>query len=1106
MESEFASWMDRFHKEHPGSAAPDLTDASLKLLQTMGIQHEANYLKLLKEAGNDVCEIVEGPTAGAATLEAMKQGRHIIYQGELKSGDFAGRADFLVKVPGASSLGDFHYEVWDTKLSRKPKPYFLIQLCCYAEMLEALQERIPPCVGIVLGDLTERRFRTTDYLYFYRQLKKTFLEAQSGFDHAARPVPNGMADHGRWTTDADQILEEIDHLSLVANIRKVQIRKLEKAQIESMKSLAFTQLAHIPHMEPSTFSTLKRQALLQVESTGSIKPKFEIIQPADIKSRRGLLLLSPASKNDVFFDMEGYPHVEGGLEYLFGVSFFQDGKLQFKDFWAHDREQEKSAFEDFVSWVYLRWQEDPSMHIYHYADYEVSALRRLMGRHGTKEKEVDELLRKEVFINLYTVLRQSMQVGTPSYSIKKIERLYREERATEVATAMDSVVFYQNWLESKDGDSAANSAILQKIRDYNKDDCDSTAQLADWLRQVQATHGIKWVPPILKDEDGPVSDARDQSAALARQILEKLPGDPSQSRIQRLLAHLLEFHWRESKPVFWAKYDRHEMTEDQLFDDPDCLGGLQRTAKAPQPEKLSIAYEYAFDSSQDTKLDEGSMCFFAHDLKMKAEIFKLDEDAGLTELKILPKQGVPPERLSLIPDEFIDPKKIASSIYRTVFTWHQTGKLPQAIGDFLDRRRPRLEGNQSGPIVRPSEVPLRSIIDAVKSLDNSTLCIQGPPGSGKTFTAANIIVDLLRDGKRIGVTSHSHKAITHLLKNVAETALRANVSFSGTKIQSNPKDFGLEGSGMSSTRSVKDIFKDGTLAFQLVGGTAWAFSDESTVGAFDFLFVDEAGQVSIANLLGMAPSTKNIVLMGDQMQLSQPTKGAHPEESGQSTLEYLLQDKQTIPTDFGVFLATTYRMHPEVCRFISNSVYEGRLQAEDHTSLREIIVPPTSQLKRAGIIYIPVEHEGNTQGSDEEVDVIVELIDELLKCKLKEQETERALTPGDILVMAPYNMQVRSLKNKLNRDYVGTVDKFQGQEAPVVITSMCASDGNESSRGLEFLFSKNRLNVAISRAKCLAIIVGSPRLARTVCTRVEQMELINLFCRIVEEGDKAYAP
>jgi len=353
------------------------------------------------------------------------------------------------------------------------------------------------------------------------------------------------------------------------------------------------------------------------------------------------------------------------------------------------------------------------------------------------------------------------------------------------------------------------------------------------------------------------------------------------------------------------------------------------------------------------------------------------------------------------------------------------------------------------------------------------------------------------------------------LKAVDETAKKAGVSYRGTKIQSDPDNFHLDGTSIVRSKNVCDAFA-GNRQFELVGATAFALSDQAAVDQFDYLFVDEAGQVSIANLVGMAPSTKNIIVMGDQMQLSQPIQGSHPGDSGKSVLEYLLGDQQTIAPDFGIFLGITYRLHPDICRFISSAVYEDRLHSDDSTSQRHLVFSETKRkyvTRQSGILYIPVEHEGNAQGSEEEAEVIEEIIGELLQCQLRDFDKSRPaqlsnfvvtrrVQPEDILVVAPYNMQVRNLKSRHLRDRAGTVDKFQGQEEAIVIVSMCASDGNESPRGIEFLFNKNRLNVALTRAKCLAIVVGSPALARTATSNVQNMELINLYCRIVEEGQQ----
>jgi uncharacterized protein len=362
-----------------------------------------------------------------------------------------------------------------------------------------------------------------------------------------------------------------------------------------------------------------------------------------------------------------------------------------------------------------------------------------------------------------------------------------------------------------------------------------------------------------------------------------------------------------------------------------------------------------------------------------------------------------------------------------------------------------------------------------------------------------MIVELLRRGKRVGVSSNSHDAICVLLKAVGEAADAAGFRFSGVKC--GEADRGQPHPSIEMLGENGDLFNLPAMP-QLVGATAWVFSRPEAEGEFDYLFVDEAGQVSIANLVGMAPASRNLVLLGDQMQLNQPIHGTHPGESGTSILEYYLQEHATIPEEMGIFLPTTYRMRPEICRFISDAVYDGRLAADDCTSTRSIrFVGPVQHVSRpAGIVHVPVLHSGNSYESDEEAAAIRTIVRELCGHVLDESGSARRVTRDDILVVAPFNLQVRKLKAALDGVRVGTVDKFQGQQAPIVIFSMTASEGDASPRGIEFLFDRHRLNVAISRAQVLAVVVGCPALERTRCSMLEQMRAVNVYCRAVGEA------
>ncbi len=1104
LESPFASWMDRLALERPGTATPDGEGATARLVMDMGLEHERRFVETLRAQGKDVVDVAAAPDRFAATLEAMRTGREVIYQGALAFEDFAGYSDFLVRTDVPSDLGAWSYEVWDTKLARHARPYYLVQLCAYAEMLEHIQERRPAEVSVVLGTNERVAYRTDDYFFFYRVLKRAFLEMQAAFDPARRPLPEAGADHRRWTELAERILEERDHPSRVANITSLQVRRLEATGIRTMRDLADSTIERVPRMDAAVLARLRAQARLQIASVGLERPVWELVPPDPSDPRRGLALLPPASPGDIFFDMEGYPFAEGGsLEYLFGACVAEPGgALAFHDFWAHDRAAERRAFEAFVDWAFARFERDPAMHVYHYASYEVTALRRLSTQYATREREIDRLLRAEAFVDLYQVVRQALRIGEPRYSLKNVEHLYRPRREGDVATAADSVVEYRRWLEARDGADWRTSAILRAIRDYNRADCESTAELVSFLRAGQARAGIAWIePPRAAEATARAKEEKVTPAGeLARRLLGSIPedeaaraADAGRWRVRELLAHLLTFHGREDKPMWWALFDRWAATDEELREDLDCLAPLERTERPPVRANRSFLYEYRFDPDQDTKLAEGSKCYFLGDFDTGCAIETLDPDAGIVTIKLGPSKAPPPARIRLVPDEYVNSDKIRDSIHRMALVYERTGELPPAIGDLLHRRPPRLLGRTPGaPVLRGDLDPLEAAIEAVSLLSESALCIQGPPGTGKTHTAARIIVRLIERGFRIGVASNSHKAILKLMTESDRAAAERGVDLRAAKVGGDEDDPAIDDGDFDHVGSVKDLDLSSRYGPRLVGGTAWAFAAPEAAGRFDYLFVDEAGQVCIANLLGMAPAARNLVLMGDQMQLSQPCQGAHPGDSGLSGLEYVLAGHATIPPTLGIFLGVSRRLHPDLCAFISGAVYEDRLTSH----------PDTARLVagEAGLRFVPIEHDGNAQASDEEVAAVRALVARLLGRPLTDpRRPTRPLALDDILIVAPYNMQVRKLKAALPGARIGSVDKFQGQEAPVVIVSMCASSA-DAGRGIDFLFSPNRLNVAISRAQCLAFVVGSPLLARTRCGTVGQMKLVNLYCRIVEEG------
>ena len=1118
LESPFAVWMQRMHLAGIDGITPDEESADQKLIYGQGNQHEARHLDRIKEDGADVCEIEQfSPTSRAETEAAINKEVEVIFQARLTKGDFSGMADFVV-LGEPDPEGVRRYEIHDTKLASKAKPYHLIQLCCYAEMLESLTGYLPERIAVILGNGDRKSFRTADFFDYYLRVKAGFEALMASFDPTVDPpTPGPRANHGRWQSYADRWLDERDHLVRVAGITAGQIKKLEAAGISTLTALATTDLASIPKLGGERYATLKRQAYAQwmtreraaaepEEST--VVPWFEVILPPPADPSRGLGMLPPASPGDVFFDIEGYPLVEGGLEYLLGASYREGGEETFIDWWAHDAVEEKASFEAFIDWVYARWTADPAMHIYHYAPYEITAMRKLMGRYATREDEVDMLLRRGVFVDLYRVVRQGLLFGDDSYSIKRIEKLYFEGRKADVKDAASSIVFYADWMASGEPRDWSESPLLRKIRDYNEEDCISTGELAEWLRRLQQESGIPYAAPGLRGGDAAVVEgipAVNENEARRRDLAERMLVEVAQARaagdedpqwrIHELLAQLLNFYRREEKPVFWAMFDRLEQTVQELTEDTNCLGGIERTGTAPLPIKRSTGLEYRFDPNQDSKIREGSKVMVREDRRIKGEVDSFDPEGTLVlklgpgAVKLLDDEPLP-DVISLIPDDFVSADSLKNAIERLVVNWCETRRIPSALNQLFLREGPLSEA----PLRQRGESTLDACQRVVREMDGAALIIQGPPGTGKTYTGSHLIASLLQKGKRVGVLSNSHKAIINLLRATAKVV---GPDLSGFRVGGEADDdLTVEAPGLTQTGDSKMV----ALSFRsgLVAGTAWLFAREEMAGKLDYLFIDEAGQVSLAHLTAVSASAENLVLMGDQMQLSQPIQGSHPGESGQSILEYVLQDFAVVPPHLGVLLDTSWRMHPSICGFISDIVYEGRLQADSSTAVR-ILSPGGGCLvgQDSGILFSPVIHDGNSQSSREEADRVVALTADLLASTLMTADGPRPVAISDILFVAPYNMQVRLLREMLPPGAkVGSVDKFQGQEAPIVILSLCASAGEYGSRGLGFILDRNRINVAISRAQTLAIVVADPRIASADIRSLEEMRLVNVFCRL----------
>jgi predicted RecB family nuclease len=1152
MSSPFAAWMERLKIDHPEQVAdiPRDQDAMMGLLAQKGNVHESEYLELLiAQYGKANVAMIDRDTATASqkTKDAMAHGYEVIFQAYLERDAFKGYSDFLIKRPGQSALGDYYYEAWDTKLSKTTRPYFIVQLCCYSWMLESIQGRLPEDVVVVLGNKKEERMRIAPYFAYFENLKKQFLFAQQNFtgDMKDMPDPAYCNEFGVWGTYAKQLMQQSDSLSIVANIRKSQIKKLNDIGVKTLTDLAQTDRPSVKGISLDTFAKIKAQAEIQLESRGAAKPKFKVLKAEQGKGLSGLPSASPL---DVFFDIEGHPLMEGGLEYLWGVSYHnteaaQGKQYAFKDWWAHDQAQEKLAFEGFIDWVYARWLADPAMHIYHYASYEITAINKMVTRYETREAEVKALLENKVFIDLYRVVQNGLLIGEPNYSIKSVEHLYREKRTTEVANGGDSVVFYEKWRELGGADEWETLqhgyqtwlkqpeqfdwnqwTVLREIRDYNIDDCESTLELVTWLHQLQKQHGIQYQPAStellveVEPSDLSLANKQKREALQARQqkLVSTFESDSTlkEDSHAKLLISLLHFYSREKKPQNFAYFQRIEKTDEELSDDDTVISDVKLISHPIEDGTIFCTATFSLD--QPLRKDKIKTATIKNtNVKANKITFEeLDIHTGqLTfEVKAEYEEALQQTPLTLMGSEsMLVTDGLENELCRVTEEYFESRQLPKALETIFNQDSPRYANSVSAlPVTRqiyPSnDAYAQALIKAIANMDESCLCIQGPPGAGKTYTAQLVIKSLLANGKRIGIMSNSHAAILNLLEPLAKDLPLTPIVKIG----------GYETIGEFEEKYPSKIYPSFQYrpgmkfnkgqpyeSFEVIGATVYGFSKEIThEQPLDYLFVDEASQVALANLVVASSAAKNIILMGDQMQLEQPIQASHPGEAGASALEFMLKDHAVIPEDKGIFLERTYRMHQAVCQPLSEIVYEGKLQADEDNRHQAIVINnPKLITQQNGILPIFVEHSGNTQSSEEEVEQIKALIAELKTGQFinKEQQSE-AITDKSILIVAPYNMQVNLLKEKLGSNYqIGTIDKFQGQEAPVVIISMAVSDVDDSPRGLDFIFDKNRLNVAISRAKALAIVVANKGLNDCAVTNLAQMEKVGFFCKMLEK-------
>ncbi|MBW3613526.1 MAG: TM0106 family RecB-like putative nuclease [Chloroflexi bacterium] len=896
----------------------------------------------------------------------------------------------------------------------------------------------------------------------------------------------------------------------------------------------------VPGLGQASLDRLGEQARLQKAQEADGRVRHRLRLPAE--DDRGLALLPPPSPGDLFFDIEGDPYAfDDGIDYLFGVL---DTAGEFTAFWSTDPDRpdeidlagEKAAFEAFIDFVQARRREHPGMHVYHYAPYEATALKRLMGRHATRESDVDELLRGGVLVDLFRAVRQGLRASIESYSIKKLEPMYGFTREIDLRDAGSSIVAFEQWLELGEGERPT-SDILARIEGYNRDDVVSNARLRDWLEtlrtELAAATGQE-VPrpaPRAAEADPDLSESDERVARLAERLTAGIEPDPErrspEERARWLLAQLLSWHRREKKAAYWDFFRRIGLTSDELLEEDGAIGGMRLVEvsepwkPSPRAKKHRRTAVYEFPPQEHRDIGDRSELYDPHKSmerpdewidawKVGASLGDIDDKQGRLELVWMEGAEIRhPEAIVAL--NVVGDNDHRASLFR-LGEWVAEHGIDapgpwRAARDLLLCRPPRC-GQGTGTALRlPGEQDLDAACRLVSCLDTGTLAIQGPPGSGKTYTGARMVLTLLRAGKRVGISATSHKVIGNFLTGVLEAEVQAGLS--GTvraaqKISEEPQ-------GVADDRVTKEgdatklrrAMADGT--FNLAAGTSWLWASEQSADMVDVLFVDEAGQISLANVLAMAHATTSLVLLGDPQQLDQPLQGSHPPGADQSALAHLLEAHDTMPADRGLFLEHTWRMHPEITRFTSQAFYEGRLESREHLARQELRAP--MPIGGGGARLVPAAHAGSENWSAEEAHEVARLARTLVESGatwIDADGAERPVTWNDVLIVAPYNAQVGEILTLLPAEArVGTVDKFQGQEAPISIYSMTTSSPELAPRGMDFLYSRNRLNVATSRARCVAIVVATPELLRVRARTPHQMRLANALCQFVEVAGQA---
>jgi len=1092
--------------------APDFRDPTVEMLQEKGDSHERDYIEYLREAGHQVT-LIEGiglnDVGVADTVKAMQEGHEIIVQGSLVQGRWGGRADILRRTPVASSLGDWSYEVMDTKLARETKAGTILQLSLYSDLVREVQGLLPEYMYVVTPwtGFEPQKFRTNDYSAYYRLIKNR-LESYFADDQLGDTYPDPK-DHCRicqWRDHCGFVRRNDDHVSLVAGISNSQVAELRRhgiTQVTDLAGLSFPVSWVTRSATAAKFEKLGEQARVQMAARGA-HPVSKALIPEDYGT--GLAGIPEPSEGDMFLAFERAPFVgPNGMQLLLGfLTMNTSGAPEYTGLWAVSEAQEKEAFGSFVDSVMRQWESYPDLHLYHYGRSSLNTMMRLAGRHSTREAEIEMLLRGGLMVNLYPLVRDGVVASVEQYTLEELEQLYGFTRTVPVDDAGEAIRAISSTLElAYPGEvSDIDDRGRQTVQAYNNENCHSVFHLREWLeglRNEMINQGELIERPVLQGNwaGGPETETQRIIERLHQGIPVKASERNHEQSARWVLTNILNWHWKEEVAAREEFARLVNCSSEELVDETRALAQLEREGLVGTSWGSPV-YRYRFPA-QETSFGRGDELYNRSGGKV-GEVDTIDFPAGTVDIKIVPAAedfdagdaiGFADIPLNALKESLRD---FGHDVVRHGMEGAGEGEYNLAR-NLLLRNHPQLGGD---PVLGPFGTAQEAALRIARHEGFGVLPVQGPPGSGKTYLGAQMICELAQRGARVGVTGNSHRVIINLLDEVVKIAEEQRLHV-GVVRRSSGQDDEVGDPRIMVTRYYDEVLDGLGSDHQVAAGTAWMWSRPEFLDSVDVLFVDEAAQMTLANVLASARAARNLVLLGDPQQLNQPVRGDHPEGIDVSALGYLLDGRQTIGDNEGLFLPETLRLHPDICAFTSEVFYESRLDSQPGLERQEIL--SSGPVSGSGLRFVPVAHAGNRTSSDEEVTVVTKLVDSLLEAGsswIDHEGRENALGWEDVLIVAPYNSQVNRIQERMPLARVGTVDKFQGQEAPVVIYSMGTSSPLEAPRGLEFLYSLNRLNVATSRARCICVLVASPEVFEPECRTPREIQLANALCRYRE--------